>query len=133
MAAKRKEPTFRVSGLPVSEPDERLKTRLTATITDNLTEQETSTLSVNVTVVPSCYTEEERAALVDFGGGVPAFLSELAEKPLSDWQIELDENTDVNFDQHFHGFTQLYTPAPDTPVTAEYVVSPCPRFRVVVP
>ena len=70
-------------------------------------------------IVPSCYDcERERAALVDFRGGVPDFLSELVANPLGDWQMEMDD-TDINFDCHFFGFTQLYTPAPGKPVTAE--------------
>jgi hypothetical protein len=35
--------------------------------------------------VPSCYDNEEKIALVEFRGGVPAFLSELMANPLGDW------------------------------------------------
>jgi hypothetical protein len=59
-------------------------------------------------------------ALVEFHRGIPAFLSELAADPLGDWQVEMGD-TDINFDRHFFGFTQLYTPKPDMPVTAEYI------------
>lgn len=63
---------------------------------------------------------KKKVALVEFYGGVPAFLSELTTNPLGDWQVEMGD-TDISFDQHFFGFTQLYTPKPDAPVTAEYV------------
>jgi hypothetical protein len=62
----------------------------------------------------------ERAALVEFLGGVPVFLSDLVANPLGDWQVEMGD-VDINFDQHFFGFTQLYMPKTDAPVTAEYV------------
>ena len=72
--------------------------------------------------MPSCYNnEQDRVALVEFRGGVPDFLSELVADPLRDWQVEMDDDVDISFDQHFFGFTQLYTPKSDAPVTAEYV------------
>jgi hypothetical protein len=49
---------------------------------------------------------------------VPAFLSELVANPLGDWQVEMGD-TDISFDQHFFGFTQLYTPELGSSVTAE--------------
>ncbi|KAH7201171.1 hypothetical protein DER44DRAFT_616215, partial [Fusarium oxysporum] len=62
----------------------------------------------------------ERVALVEFLGGVPGFLSDLVANPLGDWQVEMDD-VDINFDQHFFGFTQLYTPKSDAPVTADII------------
>ena len=53
-----------------------------------------------------------------FHGGVPAFLSKLTEDLLADWQVEMGD-TDISFDQHFFGFTQLYAPKADSSVTAE--------------
>ncbi|KAG8664585.1 hypothetical protein FPOAC2_10301 [Fusarium poae] len=109
---------FRVTGLPAEQPDEELNTKLRAVIGDNLSDEEKSQLSFTTTVVPSCYNDPERVALVEFHGGVPNFLSDLAANPLEYWQVEMGD-TDINFDRHFLGFTQLYTPKLDAPVTAE--------------
>jgi hypothetical protein len=121
MASRKKGPVFRVTGLPASQPDEELNTTLTAAIDENLSEKERSKLTISTVIVPSCYdNEHERVALAEFHGGVPAFLSELTANPLGDWQVEMGD-TDINFDCHFLGFTQLYTPKLDAPVTAECV------------
>lgn len=73
---------FRVTGLSASQPDDELKKALKAAINDNLEEDEQSKLTV--AIVPSCYNNEEKVALVEFHGGVPAFLSELLADPLGD-------------------------------------------------
>ncbi|KAF2176126.1 hypothetical protein K469DRAFT_682779 [Zopfia rhizophila CBS 207.26] len=119
VAAGKKGPVFRVTGLPALQPDDELATSLKAAIDDNLAEDEQSKLTVNTAIVPSCYNNEEKVTLVEFHGGVPAFLSELMANPLGDWQVEMGD-TDISFDQHFFGFTQLYTPKPDSPVTADF-------------
>lgn len=116
----KKGPVFRVTGLPAEQPDEELNTKLRAVIGDNLSDEEKSQLSFSTTVILSCYNDLERIALVEFHGGVPGFLSDLVANPLGDWAIEMGD-IDINFDQHFLGFTQLYTPMPDAPITAEYV------------
>jgi hypothetical protein len=116
----KKGPVFRVTGLLAEQPDEELNTKLRVAIGDNLSDEEKSQLSFTTTVIPSCYNDLERVALVEFHGGVPDFLSDLVANPLEYWQVEMDD-TDINFDQHFLGFTQLYTPKSDAPVTAEYV------------
>jgi hypothetical protein len=118
MAARNKGTVFRVTGLPASQPDNELNEALNAAIDDNLAEDEQSKLTVNAAIVPSCYDNDEKVALVEFHGGVPAFLSELMANPLGDWQVEMGD-TDISFDQHFFGFTQLYTPKPGSPATAE--------------
>jgi hypothetical protein len=118
MAAKKKGTIFRVTGLPASQPDDELKEALKAAIDDNLAAGEQSKLDVNAAIVPSCYDNKEKVALVEFHGGVPAFLSGLVDNPLDDWQVEMGD-TDFSFDQHFFGFTQLYVPKPDSTVTAE--------------
>ncbi|OCK73870.1 hypothetical protein K432DRAFT_220962, partial [Lepidopterella palustris CBS 459.81] len=121
MAARKKGPVFRVTGLPALQPDDELNTTLKATIEENLLEEETSKITVSTAIVPSCYdNEHERVALVEFHGGVPMFLSELVDNPLGDWQVEMGD-TDISFDCHFFGFTQLYTPKPDAPVTADII------------
>jgi hypothetical protein len=127
MDARKKGPVFRVTGLSASEPDDELNAALRAAIDNNLVEGEKAKLHVQTVIVPSCYDhEQERVALVEFDGAVPSFLSALAADPLGDWQLEMGVmgDTDINFDCHFFGFTQLYTPKPDTPVTAEYVAIP---------
>jgi hypothetical protein len=60
----------------------------------------------------------QMAALVQFRGGVPAFLHELRVNPLGDWQVEIGDN-DINSDCHFFGFTQLYAPDDNKPTVAE--------------
>jgi hypothetical protein len=118
MAARKKGTVFRVTGLPASQLDDELNDALKAAIDDNLAEDEQSKLTVEAAIVPSCYDNEEKVALVEFHGGVPAFLSELMADPLGDWQVEMGD-TDISFDQHFFGFTQLYTPKPGSLATAK--------------
>ncbi|KFY27526.1 hypothetical protein V493_03438, partial [Pseudogymnoascus sp. VKM F-4281 (FW-2241)] len=119
MAVTKKGIVFRVTGLPASQPDDELKEALKAAIDNNLEEDEPSKVTLNAAIVPSCYNNDEKVALVEFQGGVPAFLSELKANPLGDYQVEIGDDTDISFDQHFFGFTQLYTPKPGSPTTAE--------------
>lgn len=120
MTSTRRSIVFRVTGLATTQPDDVLEVVLKAAIHSNLLEEEKSVIRAITVVVPSCYDEKrERIALVEFHGGVPQFLSELGENPLGDWQLEMDEDTDISFDRHFFGFTQLYTPKPDVPIAAE--------------
>lgn len=119
MAVTKKGIVFRVTGLPASQPDDELKEALKAAIDNNLEEDEPSKVTFNAAIVPSCYNNDEKVALVEFQGGVPAFLSELKANPLGDYQVEIGDDTDISFDQHFFGFTQLYTPKPGSPTTAE--------------
>jgi hypothetical protein len=116
--ARPKGPVFRVTGLPASQPDDELTALLKAAIDENLAEEEQSKPAASIAIVPSCYRHDEKVALVEFHGGAPAFLSELTDNPLGDWQVEMGD-TDISFDQHFFGFTQLYTPNASSP-TAEY-------------
>lgn len=119
MAVPNKGPVLRVTGLAASQSNDELVASLKAAINNNLTDEEKTKMVVKVVIVPSCYSDEERVALVECPGGLPAFLSELEADPLSEWQVEMGD-TDISFDQHFFGFTQLYTP-PDALVVAEYV------------
>ncbi|KAF1351580.1 hypothetical protein EJ07DRAFT_183735 [Lizonia empirigonia] len=120
MAATKKDPVLRVTGLAASQPDEELTASLKAAISDDLTNEEKAKIDVRVAVVPSCYNNEEKVALVECRGGLPAFLSALTADPLGEWQMGMGD-TDINFDQHFFGFTQLYMPASDTPVAADVI------------
>lgn len=58
--------------------------------------------------MPSCCDDKEKVALVECRGGLPTFLSELTAESLGESQMEMGD-TDINFDQPFFGFTQLYT------------------------
>jgi len=120
MAATKKGPIFRVTGLPADQPDDALKARLKVAIDGNLSEEERSKIVLAMmAIVPSCYdSEREKVALLEFRGGLPDFLSELKANPIGDWQVEMSD-TDINFDRHFFGFTQLYATEPREPVTAE--------------
>jgi len=129
---KRKGTVFRVTGLPASQPDDVLTTTLRATIEGNLSKEEKLKLKPTIAIVPSCSeADHQRVALVEFVGGVPAFLSKLVANPLEKHHEEMGD-TDISFDCHFFGFTQLYTPEPGTSVTAEYVAFPC-RVRLPAP
>ena len=116
--ASKKGPIFRVTGLPASQPDDELERALKDFIDNNLVDEEVVKRNVVTAIVPSCYDDEEKVALVEFRGGVPKFLSELEANPLEKYQDEMGD-TDISFDRHFFGFTQLYTPNADAPVTAE--------------
>ncbi|KFY68927.1 hypothetical protein V496_00678 [Pseudogymnoascus sp. VKM F-4515 (FW-2607)] len=120
MASGKKGTVFRVTGFPASLPDDELSQALKAAISDNLEEDEPAKLSVDAAIVPSCYDNDEKVALVEFHGRVPAFLSDLVANPLGDWQVGMGD-TDISFDQHFFGFTQLYTSRPGSPVTADVI------------
>lgn len=122
---RKKGTVFRVTGLPALRPDDVLTTTLRATIEGKLSKEEKSKLKPIIAIVPSCSEpDDERVALVEFVGGVPGFLSKLVANPLEKHHEEMGD-TDISFDCHFFGFTQLYKPEPGTPVTAEYVVLPC--------
>jgi hypothetical protein len=119
MAAIRKSTVFRVTGLKRDQPDEVLETTLQATIGNNLSDDERTQIKVVTAILPSCYySDKERVALVQFRGGIPQFLSELILNPLGDWQVEMGD-TDINFDCHFFGFTQLSASTAEEPVIAE--------------
>ncbi|CAG8196739.1 unnamed protein product [Penicillium olsonii] len=121
MASQRKSHVFRVTGLSRERPDGDLETTLQETIDDNFADDETSHIKAEVKIVPSCYeSDTERAALVQFRGGVPQFLRGLRVNPLGDWQIEMGDD-DINFDCHFFGFTQLYAPDENKPVIADII------------
>ncbi|CAG7947031.1 unnamed protein product [Penicillium salamii] len=121
MASQRKSHVFRVTGLSRERPDGDLKTALQEALNDNFVDDEKSHIKAEITIVPSCYeSDTERAALVQFRGGVPQFLRELRVDPLGGWQIEMGDD-DISFDCHFFGFTQLYTPDKNEPVVADII------------
>lgn len=118
MAPGRKSRVFRVTGLHIGQLGDAIEALKTA-IDGNLSEEERSTIKASLALAPSCYGDEQaRVALVEFDGGVPQFLSDLIKNPLGEWQTDMG-GTDIAFDCHFFGFTQLYVPVPGHPVTAE--------------
>ena len=124
MASSPRSTVFRVTGLPVDKAELDVKSNLTQTIRDLLTEDEQQRLEVGVACIPSCDESPTSRALVGFKGGNPDFLSHLDHTPLDDWQVEMGDE-DINFDRHFFGFTQLYPTSSDHPVTAEYDLCCC--------
>jgi hypothetical protein len=119
MASGGKSTVFRVTGLPEDQTDDQLASRLRLVIDEKFQEHERLQIATKVALVPSCQNDEETSiALVEFAGGIPQFLSELVKNPLGDWQVEMDD-TDINFDRHFFGFTQLYAAEPEKAVVAE--------------
>ncbi|GAM34005.1 hypothetical protein TCE0_014r01313 [Talaromyces pinophilus] len=121
MASQRKSHVFRVTGLSRDKPDEDLQASLQNALNENFADEERSQSKTEITIVPSCYdSDQERVALVQFRGGVPQFLSELRLNPLGDWQVEIGDG-EINFDCHFFGFTQLYSPDEREPVVADII------------
>ena len=118
MATTKKGIVFRVSNLPALGSDIELRETLEAFVKDKLVDDEKSKPSFEVDLVPCCDGNNAKVALIEFKGGVPAFLASLTANAMGDWQ-ETMGNTDINFDRHFLGFTQLYTPTPSLPITAE--------------
>ena len=119
MATGGKSIVFRVTGLPNDQTATQLAARLRSVIDENLREEERPRVNAKVALVPSCRIDDETSiALVEFVGDVPHFLSDLIKNPLGDWQVEMGD-TDINFDRHFFGFTQLYATDPEKTVIAE--------------
>lgn len=114
MASRHRSTVFRVTGIPLDKSE----VALTQEVRDLLTEDEQQ-YEVTVAYIPTCDGSPYLSALVQFKGGKPEFLSQLQDDPLGDWQVVLG-GEDINFDRHFHGFTQLYPTTPGSPVTAEY-------------
>lgn len=100
MATTKKGIVFRVTGLPALGSDNELHETLKAVVDDNLVDDERSKLIFHVALVPSCYDNSAKVALIEFYGGVPAFLASLTADTLSDWQVAMGD-TDINFDRHF--------------------------------
>ena len=118
MATTKKGIVFRVTGLPAWGSDNELHEALKAVVDDNLVDDERSKPSFHVDLVSSCYDNNAKVALIEFYDRVPAFLASLTADTLGDWQVVMGD-TDINSDRHFLGFTQLYTPNPSLPTTAE--------------
>jgi hypothetical protein len=110
---------FRIRGLPEGRTSDEVRATLKSTIENELSQDERSRIKVEPILIPSCYGDGGgQAALLEFRGEVPSFLSDLIKDPLSEWQLEMGD-TDINIDRHFFGFTQLYYTGPEHPISAE--------------
>lgn len=100
----------RVTGIPggtdATVREQELRELLWHLLSEN---QRQNQSAVQVSIVPCCYGAGMMTALVDFKDGLPIFLDTLQKDLLGVWQAEMGDE-DLEFDQHFHGFTQLYTP-----------------------
>ncbi|KAH0538021.1 hypothetical protein FGG08_005382 [Glutinoglossum americanum] len=120
MGTSNKSIVFRVTGLPVGETDDDVKSALSKTITGLLSKDEMQP-EMTIALAPSCDDDKTSIALVEFGSGIPHFLSPLVGDPLKDRQCQMGSDTDITFDRHFFGFTQLYATEPGHPVTADII------------
>ena len=93
---------IRVRGLPLDRQTAKALTE--EAITTNLTES----TNFRITIIPSCIFSDETVALVDFEC-LPKFLSSLEINHLDSWETSV-HGTDLSFDKHFIGFTQLSDP-----------------------
>ena len=111
----------RVSMLPGGNAASR-KAELFNSIRESLETAELQHFNdTDISVVHSCYDSQMFAALVQFKGGLPKFLKRLKDDPLDTHQHKMGDS-DITFDQCFHGLTQLYNPTVDsTEITADIV------------
>lgn len=117
-SSKQKLVVVRVTGLPHDLSKQTAKQELLSLIEAHLEDQEKHDLKWTVQITASCYEDLGHVALVDFENGLPLFLSNLQSNPLGEWQIEMGDS-DLTFDRHFFGFTQLYSLQEGSPVNAE--------------
>lgn len=68
---------LRVTGLAASQPNKELAALLKAAINSDLTDEEKARIDLKVAVVPLCYNNKEKVALVECCSRLPAFLLEL--------------------------------------------------------
>lgn len=116
---------YRVSGLPRGAKNDDVR----QFIKNNKTPSEADP-SPGVEVLPACVQgsrETTSIAIVKFlRDQEPLFLRELARNHLSEITLPYEVSgvpgsTNITFDRHFHGFTQLYPTRPGNPILAEYV------------
>jgi hypothetical protein len=86
--------------------DEQARSFLRAAIYVELGE-ERKRLKIGIEIIPCCYREGQRSALVHFVGGDPKFTFDQDGQPKEEFQISVD-SADINFDRNFYGFTQMY-------------------------
>lgn len=118
MSTRKKSIVYRVRGLPPGCTNDRLSEALLPF----LTKEERDSFRPKISMVPSCYYGDSTVTAFLDVETPPQFLSELTLEPLKDWQVEIElgDVDDINFDRHFHGFTQLYPTAAGESIIAEY-------------
>jgi hypothetical protein len=87
--------------------DQQARAFLMAAIRVELAEEERTILKVGIEIIPCCYRDGQRSALVHFVGGDPTFTFDQKGQPKDEFQISVD-SADINFDRNFYGFTQMY-------------------------
>jgi len=98
------------------EEDQQAEGFLKAAILIELSSDERSSLKTRIEILPSCYHDDTRSALLHFDGGVPKFLQSCAKQLVEERQIDVYD-IDLNIDRNFYGFTQMYATAEN--ITAE--------------
>ena len=114
MPASKRSIVYRIRGLSPHCTEAELRDILESC----LSEDEIAVFHPKISIVPSCYHDDSTCTALLTADVSLQFLSELNENPLIDWPIETNDG-DLNFDRHFHGFTQLYPTAKGKPITAE--------------
>lgn len=114
MPVPRRSIVYRVRGLPPQCTPEQLG----GILQSQLLEDEIPLFHPKISIIPSCYSDDNSFTALLTVDTPPRFLSELNEDPLTDWPIETEDG-DISFDRHFHGFTQMYTTPKDKPIIAE--------------
>jgi hypothetical protein len=84
--------------------DEQAESFLKAAILVELSHSERNTLKTRIEIVPSCYNEDMRSALLFFIGGIPEFLQSLVKPLVEECQIAV-QDVDLSIDRNFYGFT----------------------------
>ncbi|VUC37223.1 unnamed protein product [Clonostachys rosea] len=120
MSGRRRNVVYRLRGLPLNVSDTEAADALATLLSDD----ERQFIHPKIRLVPSCYRDDPTTTAFVTLDSTPSFLAELDKEPLEDWQEEVeigDEVLDINFDRHFHGFTQLYRTKPDILVKADII------------
>ncbi|CAG9986600.1 unnamed protein product [Clonostachys byssicola] len=120
MSGRRRNVVYRLRGLPLNVSD----TEADAVLRTLLSDKELQSIRPKIRLVPSCYRDDPTSTAFVTLESTPSFLADLDKEPLEDWQEEVeigDEVLDINFDRHFHGFTQLYRTNPNSLVKADII------------
>ena len=105
---------YRIRGLPPHCTEDEAREVIETLLDDD----EKDVLHHRLSLIPSCYHGDDTCGALLTTVTSPRFLAELDKNPLIDWPVE-SRYGDLNFDRHFHGFTQLYQTERDREITAE--------------
>jgi hypothetical protein len=92
------------------EEDQQAESFLKAAILIELSSDERSSLKTRIEILPSCYHDNIRSALLHFRNGVPKFLQSSTNELVEECQTDVYD-VDLNIDRNFYGFTQMYATA----------------------